>query len=88
MRAKKPSVIVGWMSLLRDLGAREHSLGRRAAEVHAIPAQVFTLDQRDGPALVGEPMRQWVSCLAGADDGGVECLHGFSRGSRCTRSTT
>src|SRR3989304_14082 len=57
------------------LGAGQHGLGRGAPVVDAGSPQVLAFDQGDGPAPVGQPMRQGIPGLPRPDDNGVELLH-------------
>ena len=66
----------GVARIMCDLGGGKHRLGRRAARVNAGPAQVFLLDQRDGPTAVGQFLRQRPPGLAGANHNGVIVRHG------------
>ena len=62
---------------VRDRGAGDERLGRRAAGVDAGAADAVPLDDRDAMSGGGEPCRERRTGLAGADDEGVEGLGGI-----------
>jgi hypothetical protein len=65
----------GVARVVSDLSAMDHGLGGSAAHIDASATQIFSLDERDGPAKIGEAMSERIAGLAGADDDGVE-FHG------------
>jgi hypothetical protein len=65
-------VLAGAPRQVRGIGARDHSLGRRAAVVHAGPAELSLLDHRYLHAGAGEARGESRARLASTDDERVE----------------
>ena len=65
----------GVARVVSNLRAVDHRFSGRAADVDAGAAEVFLLDERDGPSQIREAIGQGIAGLAGTDNDGV-VLHG------------
>src|SRR5260370_2141737 len=61
-RARSVSVV------MRNLGAMDHRLGRRASDIDACAAQILFLDERHGPTKIRQSIGEGIAALARTDD--------------------
>jgi hypothetical protein len=73
--AEVDAVIGGAPRQISGIRARDQSLGRRAAGVHAGPAEQLSLDNGHGHAGTRQPPGERWTSLAGTEDDGVEAAH-------------
>ncbi len=74
--ARRDAEIGAAAGQMGGIGAGHQRLGRHAAGIDAGAAEIFAFDQAHGFTGAGQAAGQGRSRLAGADDDGVEALHG------------